>query len=52
VYNKVPGPRALHILIQLLPGRTVFGWRSVKYQGSAINKPFGLDSFLMSLAVP
>jgi hypothetical protein len=21
VYNKVPGPRALHILIQLLPGR-------------------------------
>jgi hypothetical protein len=52
VYNKVPGQRALHILIQLLPGRTVFGWRSVKYQGSAINKPFGLDSFLMSLAVP
>ena len=41
VYNKVPGPRPLHILIQLLPGRTVFGWRSLKYQGSAINKPFG-----------
>ena len=41
LYNKVPGPRPLEILIELLPGRTVFGRQSLDTSAFAINKPFG-----------
>ena len=52
VYNKVPGRRALQILIELLPGQAVCCAQSLETSGFARNKPFGQVSSWASCLAP